>query len=155
MNNRQDTPEQTGKDAQFARTASEAATHIYVVQAGSFCKIGITHNMRGRLGQYRVHSPLRVRLDYLQAVPDPRRLEMEVHRHLTAAGKRAHGEWFKISSQAARHLIGTIRADLWPPAVMTKTPEQVHSDYEAILGPRRGPYKLKRRPRRAARPNAL
>lgn len=111
-------------------------THIYVIQAGGFCKVGITRNIQARLGQYRVHCPLEVKLHSLIEVPDPRKLEIAVHKQLTAGGHYARGEWFKIGRQRCAHVVVALKNQIWPPPV--RTPEEVAAAYEKAVGrPRR------------------
>jgi len=127
-------------------TNPSSATHVYVVGAGRFSKIGITRNIDRRMEQLRVHCPLALRLHACIPVTDPRRLEIEVHRRL--ASVLEHGEWFRISGQSVLSLVSDVRRELWPE---TRTAAELDARYREAVGMRRGPYKLKKR-RPAFRP---
>lgn len=120
--------EQNVKHAQIARPV------IYVIRAGTFCKIGISRNMRSRLGDYQIHCPLPVSVAFTTDAPDVAALERAVHQSLIL--HRAHGEWLRVSPLHAKRAIIAEKKRLWPDA--PRSDLDYRATYERLMG---GPLK--------------
>lgn len=117
---------------------------LYVLRAGSFCKIGYASDLLSRLTNIRGSCPLEVRLRYKLELPRSVARMVEAKAHETLRSRHTRGEWFKVSFfdalVAVREAHGTMS-----PAPAPKTPAEISAAYAALIGTRRGPYKLKRR----------
>lgn len=128
--------------AQFA-TAQESAQRIsvvYVLKAGSFCKVGHTGNLLSRLTNIRMCCPLEIKLVFELRVSASQAplIEAEAHRILKEHHQR--GEWFKVGPGSAINAVAAAKFLLLP------TPKgDAEAQLAALLPRRRGPYKVKRR----------
>lgn len=82
---------------------------IYIIKhigMSGYYKIGVTSNLDGRLNILNNASPLGVRLIYKKEVNEAMKLETHIHNLLS--DKNTNLEWFKLSSDNLRKVIGLI-----------------------------------------------
>ncbi len=125
--------EQNVKDAQIARGRPGKPTFIYIIGAGrGIHKVGITGNLSSRLTQYKIHSPVPVKLRFTYEIPREHARALEATAHRALAPFRSHGEWFKVSQiGATREVFNALRAH---GLERVRTPEQTKADYERLMG---------------------
>lgn len=132
------------EDADFAKAQESAQqTYIYVLRAGSFCKVGYSRNIALRLAEIRCGCPLEVRLTAQFPVPDKKALAVELAAHKILQDKRIRGEWFKVSKTTARAAVDAAFRTVLPELQMSEV--EISRRYAELMAPRRGPYKLTKR----------
>lgn len=94
---------QRGDNGEGAKvgTSRVGFTFLYVLEAGPFCKVGITHNLTNRLQTYATHCPLPFSCALVVEMKTQfaRGLERAVHKQLESRKQR--GEWFNVSAAEA------------------------------------------------------
>jgi hypothetical protein len=73
------------------------AGFVYVLQADSYYKIGLSTNVEKRVKQLSTLPPFDVALIHKIETEDMHQLESELHERF--AEKRANGEWFELSEE--------------------------------------------------------
>ena len=88
------------------------AGHIYIVTNPAWpewVKVGMAVHATNRLKDYQTSSPLRnYELAYAYPTEDRRASEKEAHNLVEQHASERRGEWFKIDTQRAVHLLSTI-----------------------------------------------
>ena len=73
----------------------KATQYVYLVECAGFHKIGITSNIKNRIGSLRSSCPLNVNLVRAARVKNARKYELILHN--TYKEKNHHHEWFMLS----------------------------------------------------------
>jgi hypothetical protein len=94
----------------FSRTRKDApvhgASHVYVIVAGEFCKIGVTVDPQKRLLGVATGCPLPPRLFHVsEAMPRVLAHWVESAVHAKFADQNTNGEWFRLAPDEARAAI--------------------------------------------------
>lgn len=125
--------EQTGKRAQIARTSKLSTTFVYVLEAGEYCKVGLTQNFQRRLMEYSTHCPLPVRCAILLEVRTEYGLWLERAIHRQLSEYRVRGEWFRVTVDRAREALEAVQREGF---TLGRPHQRVWPDIkEIILGP--------------------
>lgn len=76
---------------------------IYLIECNGYHKIGVAHNLGGRLNTLQTGSPHRQWLIYHKRVLNPYKIELELHQMFPT--QRIRGEWFALDSKDIERLI--------------------------------------------------
>lgn len=76
---------------------------VYVLHAGDRYKIGMTSNLRKRIGQLQTGTPHPIEI--VTIIPAARPAELEAELHARYAAKRVHGEWFALDGDDVAALL--------------------------------------------------
>jgi hypothetical protein len=73
---------------------------VYVMQAGEYCKIGISHRGETRKREIQIGTPVLISNEYFtELIANPHKVEKLVHNALKKY--RSSGEWFRITFDEA------------------------------------------------------
>lgn len=74
---------------------------LYFLRSGDFLKIGITHDLVGRVHHFQLGNPHEITLDAYRTVPAALARQIEQQIHAALAQKAAGREWFTVSRDEA------------------------------------------------------
>lgn len=95
------------------RRQQKAKRFVYLIRCGEFYKIGVTTDIKDRMGELQTATPYDLELMGEWSSNEPYTLEATLHSSLGAY--RIRGEWFKLPAQLV-HAIMLIGAARWAQA---------------------------------------
>lgn len=79
---------------------------LYIMRASNgYLKIGITGDLRARLSNMQMHSPLPIELVFAQVFPRKTCSEIERYLHWKLQPYHKHGEWFDVELDKVTELL--------------------------------------------------
>lgn len=97
-------------------------TAIYVTEAGSLKKIGITKNPKQRSKEIQTSNGCVVRMIWYRWMngPDARKLEKAIHDRYFGSKYHAHGEWYYMNAETAIGIVSRMTEEMGLFAVYEK-----------------------------------
>lgn len=89
-------------------------TAIYVTEAGSLKKIGITKNPKQRSKEIQTANGYVVRMIWYRWMdgPDARKLEKAIHDKYAGSKYHAHGEWYYMNAETAIGIVSRMTEEM-------------------------------------------
>ena len=83
---------------------------IYIVECGKYYKIGITLDIKNRMGSIQTDNPHKLRLIFCQKTIEYQNLEAYCHNRFK--DKRIRGEWFELTIEDVKEITAYLVAYL-------------------------------------------